>query len=233
MAFPPRNASRPLTIPLSMLSDDRREFQRLKLPKPILATMGSQSALILDIGIAGAFIEHYGRAKQGDRFPLAFRWRGEDVEFLCEIVRSTLARSGSANETVSHSGVRFVEGKGKSGELLQGMMATFVGRLLAAQRANSKADPDHSGTEDSGMLSQLGQARRLRTRGYLSYRWDGKAWSRIRTSNPAQPRDGFTVAGYEDEDELETLCEAYQAGDDEARQMIRLVAELSVLSARN
>jgi hypothetical protein len=41
---------------MRMLRDDRREFQRLKLSKPILATMGESNALILDIGIAGAFL---------------------------------------------------------------------------------------------------------------------------------------------------------------------------------
>ena len=41
-----------------MVANDRREFQRLRLAKPILALMDGQSALILDIGIAGAYIEH-------------------------------------------------------------------------------------------------------------------------------------------------------------------------------
>src|SRR5687767_5828587 len=51
-----------------MLRDDRREFQRLKLSKPILATMGTANALILDIGIAGAFLEHFGTAEAGEQF---------------------------------------------------------------------------------------------------------------------------------------------------------------------
>ena len=47
---------------------DRRNFQRLKLAKPILATLAGHSALILDIGMSGAFIEHYGTVAPGNRF---------------------------------------------------------------------------------------------------------------------------------------------------------------------
>lgn len=213
-----------------MVANDRRRFQRLKLAKPILATMDGQNALILDIGIAGAYIEHHGIARLGHRFKLTFRWEGEDIEFLSEIARSIVARPAADGQSpVSHSGVRFVEGQGNSTERLQEMMASFVGRLLAAQRANQSGEGSGDG---AAILSQLGQARRLRTRGYVTYRWNGKGWSVTRTADPTQPKDGFTVAAYEDEEELETLCQAYQTGNEDSRRMIRLVAELSVLSAR-
>lgn len=212
-----------------MVASDRRRFQRLKLGKPILATMDGEKALILDIGVSGAFLEHYGNAGSGQRFTLTFLWQGDNIEFLCEMARTSIIRpAAEGQKAVSHSGVRFVEGAGNSVEKLQGMMASFVGQLLAAQRANASA----GGGEGAGILSQMGQARRLRTRGFISYRWNGKSWKTARTSDGKQPLDGFTVAAYEDEEELETLCEAYQMGDDEARKMIRLVAQLSVLSGR-
>jgi hypothetical protein len=80
------------------------------------------------------------------------------------------------------------------------------------------------------VLYQLGQARRTRSRGYLAYLWDGESWICRHTQLGEQPRNGFTVAGHEDEEELEMLCRAYETGDDEARRLIRLVAELSVRS---
>jgi hypothetical protein len=209
---------------------DRRRFQRLKLAKPILGTLDGQGALILDVGVGGAFVEHYGRTRPDTRMTLTFRWQGEDIEFVCEVARTTVARPESgAQGAVSHTGLRFLEGKGDANAKLQDMMATFIGRLLAAQRANSSAEDSGGGAD---ILSQLGQARRLRTRGYMSYRLEGDGWSIVRTINPAQPPNGFTVAAYEDEEELETLCAAYKSGNEEARKMIRLVAELSVLSAR-
>ncbi|MBK5259021.1 MAG: PilZ domain-containing protein [Thermoanaerobaculia bacterium] len=213
-----------------MVASDRRRFQRLKLGKPILAMMDGENALILDIGVSGAFVEHHGKAKTGDRFTLTFFWQGDNLEFLCEMTRtSTIRPAAEGQNAVSHSGVRFIEGARDSVEKLQGMMASFVGRLLAAQRANASAG---EGGDGAAILAQMGQARRLRTRGFISYRWNGKSWKTARTSDGKQPLDGFTVAAYEDEEELETLCEAYQTGDDESRTMIRLVAELSVLSGR-
>ena len=204
---------------------ERREFQRLRLAKPILALLDGQNALILDVGVAGAFVEHYGTLQPGQQFRLLFRWNGEDVEFLCEVRRSVVER-GSGESAVSHTGVRFVKAFGESEARLEDMMATFVGRVLAAQKLNA------SGSAGIDTLVQLGAARRSRTRGYVMYRYVNGKWWREPTDSPQQPEHGFTVAAYEDEDELETLCRAWEIADDEGRRMIRLVAELSVRSAR-
>ena len=76
-------------------------------------------------------------------------------------------------------------------------------------------------------LAQLGGARRARSAGWMSYRWVDGAWLVAPSSSVLQPNDGFTVAAYEDETELGTLCETYEAADEEGRRLIRLVAELS------
>lgn len=214
-----------------MVTNDRREFQRLRLAKPILAQLDKQSALILDIGVGGAFIEHYGAAEPGQRFHLTFRWMGEDVEFIAEVIRSSEARkTGGDQQSVSHTALHFVGGKGDAEERLYDMMATFVGKVLAAQKAN--ASGDISDSAGARILAQLGEARRMRTRGYIAYHLKDGAWWRVPTDSSLQPPDGFTVAAYEDEEELAELCNTYQASNDEGRRLIRLVAELSVLSAR-
>src|SRR6266849_1890770 len=205
-----------------MVSNDRREFQRLRLAKPILALLDGQNALILDIGISGAYVEHYGRAKVGDRFMLLFKWKGNDVEFVGETAHTIVMRkTGSAD--VSHSGLRFVQPVADAEKLLNDMVATFVGKVLAAQKANAGAIEPSS----SVALIDLGGARRSRTRGYLNYRFRNGKWSRELSESTAQPPDGFTVAAYEDDEELESLCSSYEAADEEGRNLIRLVAELS------
>ena len=111
-----------LYISTSMLRDDRREFQRLKLSKPILAQIvtgpDTANALILDIGVSGAFLEHYGTAAAGDQFPLTFRWQGSDVTFRCEVVllpsppgrRTTVERTTSQRNVTSLPCQRNVSG---------------------------------------------------------------------------------------------------------------------------
>ena len=49
---------------------------------------------------------------------------------------------------------------------------------------------------------------------------------------PTQPLNGFTVAAYEDEQELQALCRAWEVADSEGRRLIRLVAELSARTVK-
>ena len=215
-----------------MVTNDRREFQRLHLAKPILAQLDSQSAMILDIGVGGAYIEHYGMVEPGQRFQLTFRWMGEDVTFIAEVIRSSEVRKtgGDMESSVAHTALHFVEGKGDAENRMHDMMATFVGKVLAAQKANASGDlGDSAGAR---ILAQLGEARRMRTRGYIAYHFKEGTWWRVPTDSSLQPPDGFTVAAYEEEEELVQLCSSYETADEEGRRLIRLVAELSVLSAR-
>lgn len=213
-----------------MTFDDRRAFQRLHLGKPILAMIDGRSALIVDVGLTGAFVEHHGKAQPGMRLKLEFKWQGAAVCFVSEVMHSRIVRPGAAKEApVSQSGIKFVEAVGDAENRLEDMMATFVGQLLAAQKANARGR-DEGGSPE--ILSQMGEARRSRSRGFLTYRWSGKSWTSSRTDSDKQPRDGFTVAGHEDEEELATLCKAYEVADEEGRRLIRLVSELSVHSAK-
>jgi hypothetical protein len=209
-----------------MLPDDRRAFQRLRLTKPILAVARGSNALILDIGANGALIEHHGQATPGEQLQLSFRWKGNPIEFTCEVVRSEAVRGPT-----SHTGLRFLRPVGDSEEQLKDLIATFVGRLLAAQKANAAGEATPLAAGET-MLEQLGHARRTRTSGYVSHRLRDGKWWRIPAQAPMQPNDGFTVAAYEDEEEIAALCDAYEHADDEGRRLIRLVAELSVMSAK-
>ena len=211
-----------------MAGNERRTFQRLKLAKPILATLDGRSALILDVGIGGAFVEHRGRANPGLRGRLSFRWQGAEIAFQSEVVRSNVIRQGGEEGIVSQSGLSFTSGEGDAEVRLQQMMATFVGHILAAHRANAAA----AGGSSAAILESIGAARRTRSTGLVRYRWNGTSWRHDPTHSRDQPADGFTVAAYEDEDELTTLRETYEAADEEGRRLIRLVAELSVRNVR-
>jgi len=209
---------------------DRREFQRLKLLKPILGTVNGQGALILDIGVGGAFIEHYGQAAPGDQFRLSFSWERDTVEFECEVRRSFVARRASDESAVSHTGVRFVQPVGDSEELLGEMMSAFVGRILEAQRANARGERGLSHGE--AILARLGDAHRMRTRGWVTHSLADGRWTSAPSESPNQPEEGFTVAAFEDEDEISVLRETYETADAEGRRLIRLIADLSAHAAR-
>lgn len=203
----------------------------MKLAKPLMAMVDGQNALVLDIGMVGAFVEHHGEIAPGAQFVLTFRWHGEDVEYVCEVTHTEVVRTGIGGVTaVAHSGVHLVKAIGDSEARLQDMMATFVGRILAAQKVNARGLTN--GADGEIILARLGEARRVRTGGFATYRFNKGQWQRNVGSSPHQPTDGFTVAAYEDEEELQELCRAYETADEEGRRLIQLVAELSVLSVK-
>src|SRR5690349_24041599 len=122
-------------------SGDRREFQRLKLAQPILGMWDGANALILDIGMTGAFVEHHGLARAGSKATLSFRWQGGDISFKCEAQHSVVVRPPEGQRApASQTGVMFVEAEGDAQERLQDMMVSFIGRVLAAQKANAAAE---------------------------------------------------------------------------------------------
>jgi len=213
-----------------MLTHDRRIFQRLRLAKPILGFVDGKNALVLDLGVAGAFIEHYGITTPNTRCRLQFRWRNDDIDLVCEVARTeVVGRSGE--NALSHTGVRFIEAVGDSEALLHDLMATVVGTLLAAQKANANG---LASTDSHPTLMEVGGARRKRARGLMSYRLrPNGTWQRAATTDATQPADGFTVAAYEDEDDLDVLCRAYEIAGEEERRLIRLVSELSVRTVRS
>ncbi len=210
-----------------MVAGDRREFQRLRLAKPILALLDGQNALILDIGISGAFVEHYGEPEPDQRFALLFKWKGNDVDFVCEVAHTVVIRR-SGSSIVSHTGLRFVEAVADAEARLNDMMATFVGKILSAQKANAGATEPSASTA----LIDLGGARRSRSRGYVTFRLQNGTWTHALTDSPVQPTNGFTVAAYEDGEELQSLCRTYEVADEEGRRLIRLVAELSARTVK-
>lgn len=200
--------------------DERRQFQRLRLIKPILATARGENVLILDLGMAGALVEHRGPAQAGERFTLSFTAQGSAISYVCEVAHT------EPHGLVSHSGLRFIEAVGESAKLLRDLIGSFLGKVLTAQKANASGGFRSANTET--ILEQLGGARRARTPGFTSYRFSDGAWVRSITTSPVQPQDGFTVAGYEEDEDLATLCRAYEAADEEGRTLIRLMAELSI-----
>ena len=217
-----------------MPGSERRRFQRLNLANPAIATLGGGAALVLDLGVGGALVEHEVEIQPGGKATLRIRWYQYEIELASQVVHSRLVNPSTGTRTaVSHSGLRFVDLSSGTRHDLQTMMATMVGRIIGAQKANARGDYEGDRIDSGAILSDLGRARRSRISGLVSYKLKGNMWWRTPTSSALQPQNGFTVAAYEDENDLQTLCEAYVSSDDEGRRLIRLVAELSAASVKD
>lgn len=213
-----------------MAYTERRALQRLPLARPIKADLDGASVLVLDLGVLGALVEHDEQLETGQKRTLSFNWETKKVEVRCEVVRSLVKRVVAEGERklVFHSGLRFLEAEEGSDNILRRIIAAHVTRIIAAQEANALGIRERNRIDGDATITSLGAAKRAREHGYLSFRLGPNGWDKSRTMDTEQPPDGFTVAAFEDSEQLQNLCRAYEEADEQGRQLIRMSAELSI-----
>ena len=187
-------------------------FQRLHLTRPLKARFGKNAVSLIDVSAIGALIENGTKIPVGEKRTLRFTWRDEKVEIKAETVRTDEGRAG----------LRFLE----DSEHLRRLIADSTTEVLRAQQANVVGDREMNVVGDE-TLTSVSAAMRL-GRGYTTYIFENGEWTKRRSLLPDQPENGFTLAAGEPEDQVALLCQTYERGDDEARRLTRLLAELSV-----
>jgi len=192
--------------------EERREFQRLNLTKPLDGWFGDFSVLIVEVSAGGAKIVHDEELPMGSRGLLRFSWRGQSVEILSQLTRSEGARSG----------VHFLE---KNAEV-RSLIADSANEVLRAQEANAAGDRARNVVGDETLTAASAGLRG--TSGFLQYHLTETGWKCHRALLPDQPEDGFTVSANESQEQIDLLCSTYATGDGEAKRMTRMIAELSV-----
>jgi hypothetical protein len=194
------------------LIEERREFQRLNLTKPLDGWFGDFSVLVVEVSASGAKIVHDEELPMGSRGLLRFSWRGRDLEILSQITRSEGARSG----------VHFLE---KNAEVWS-LIADSANEVLRAQEANAAGDRARNVVGDETLTASSAGIRGAS--GFLQYHFTEAGWKCHRALLPDQPDDGFTVSANESQEQIDLLCATYETGDAEAKRMTRMIAELSV-----
>jgi hypothetical protein len=200
------------------MDDERRQFQRLNLTRPIDGWFGDYSVRLRDVSANGALVEHDDVIQDGARALLRFYFRREEVELVAETVRRS---DGSA-------GLHFVE----ACETLNKLLAESAVELLMAQEANASGDRERNVVGDETLTSASG-AFRMPLGSYIAWTLLGDQWTRRHSLLPDQPSNGFTVSAQEDETQVAMLCRTYADGDEEARRLTRLLAELSVAAPQS
>jgi hypothetical protein len=214
------------------IRDERREFQRLDLERPIVGRFGATNILIVNIGVAGALLEHHAQVGVGEQRRLVFQWANDEIQLNSEVVRSTVERftaSGEKTTPLYRTGVKFLAAFGESDEWLRQMIAFYVTRALEIQKANARGVPfNETSFPDPSMTKMMGV--RGEAQGYICCRLDDEGWKRVSTLKAAQPVDGFTVSA--SEPNIDLLCQSYEETGEEGRHLIRMLAELSVSGAQ-
>lgn len=195
------------------MNDERRHFQRLTLLQPIDGWFGDYSVRLIDVSAAGALIEYEEAIPSDARALLRFWWRGEEVEVMAETVRAADSRAG----------LHFLE----ESEPLCRLIAGSATEMLLALEANARGDREANLIGDETLTA----AWRRPTSGFVRWIFGDGGWRSERSSESAQPPDGFTIAAAEPDDQVALLCRTYESGDAEARKLTRMLAELSVAAA--
>lgn len=227
----------------------RRRVQRVYLAQPLLARLSMAQVVIVDLSVVGARIEHHMPLATGAGARLSFVWNGEEVVTECRVIRSRLERFSSGNDRlpVYHSGLLFEGVSPEMGAKLKAMIGHFISRALEEQKLNARGvmpehDVDHMPifrfdgqltANDADRAATVGDSplpafRIAKSSGFISYRLERNSWRKKMTTDPEQPKDGFTISATEDRAQVELLCDAYVKADDRGRSMIRQLAALSL-----
>ena len=225
-----------------------RRVQRIHLAQPVIARLGTNHVVLIDVSLLGARIEHHMPLQAGGRAHLVFSWNDEEITTECRIVRSRLERFsvGADGLTVYHSGLEFEDMDGDTKSRLKAMIGRFITRALEEQKLNARGVmPEHPvdkmpifrfGGQLSGNATDvemgsvsLPTSRIAKETGYICFHLDNNTWRPKRTHDPGQPVEGFTISATEDRAQADLLCEAYLRSDTEGRRMIQLFAQLSIM----
>jgi hypothetical protein len=206
------------------------------------------SVVLVDVSLQGARIEHHVQVTTGLTGRLCFEWEGRPMTLEATVVRTKLERfsTGAEGLTVYHSGLAFRKSAPESERVLRDMIAWHITKAMEEQKSNARGDEtpqiEHMPifragvlaanradvTESVGMSALLPTSRIVKESAYVCCRLVRNIWKKTRTTEPAQPEDGFTVSATEEPTQIEMLCDTYRQSDVEGRRLIRMLAEMSI-----
>ena len=200
--------------------DERRAFGRIELDPPLRGFLDEIAVAVVDASVTGFRVAHDARIAPAPTRRIRVEWNERTMEFGCVVARSTLFRlAQNLNEkTVYHSGVRILEPKDDSEQILRQLIAERVIRALEEQKANARGIPPIE-----TYTYQVGKGDRFRRCEMI----DG-VWRKVETGIRQQPVDGFTVSAEVPTPEVDVLCRTYESTTEEGRRLTRILAQLSI-----
>lgn len=198
---------------------ERRRVQRLHMLEPLPGKIRGRSVHVLDVSVRGILVAH-GEAlgHVGDECELSFEWGGRPVVLDCWIRRSAVQRVGSASyaRTLYHSGLE-IRPSGRSMDVLRELIEAQVERALEEQKTKPR---NNSRTAAPSERIEL-----------VRHEFDQGIWCSEVTTDPDQPRNGFTVTATHSATAVQVLRKSYATGDETAREAIRRIAALTISTA--
>ena len=193
----------------------------------IVGTVDGQPVTILGIDDGSVVVEH---AIAGLASPpahrLQFVWEGQAIDLSCRVTGSTLQDflSDERQKLTWHSKLVVEESSDRTA--LRLARDSWKAKLRKQMEENLMGE---SGAEPpSAAMLSVGQAFRKHKSGYLAFVFREGKWTSRESRSALQPSDGFTVAAFESEQQVQMLKLAYEEADREGRELIRHFAAASL-----
>lgn len=215
------------------IKKDRR-VQRLRLDPPLPARLGGAGAKLVDISLYGAGVEHHVALNTGSAVKLVIEG-SPPLEVKGTVTRCEIGLQRGV--TVYRSGIAFRHSKQTLPPQLKELMARELYKAIALWKANARGTlPETLESmpifrSDDDFVSS--HRPRKRATSFVWYRFVGGAWNVSVTFDPNQPLDGFAVSADDDQSEMEQLRTTYEIADEAGRELIRLLAHLSIIETRS
>jgi hypothetical protein len=203
---------------------ERRRYQRVIMPRPLPGRLGQARIYVIDASLIGLRIAHQGTAPPvGSQCRVELEWEGRPVELDCEVSRNVLHKlaRNAGEKSIYHAGLKIVAALGESDTVLREMIASMVARALDEQKANARGVP-----AEAAQCFQTGKGT-----DYIRCELMNGRWRRTETNRAEQPSNGFTISGEESREHIDLLCETFANADEAGRNLIRMMAELSISKA--
>jgi len=215
-----------LAYNLSVIEDRLEWNDGVRLARPLMAKLGGRDALVVDLDVDRALVDHDDPIEPKQSRPIEFQFEDESYSFTATVdARSPRLLLG---RTLWRSVVTLSEGTDDADLRLAEAVSRYSSRVLQALEANATGARGDNRVDGDETITTLGAAMRLGGMSFVTYRYDGTAWTKTVSLLAEQPDEGFTISSFEDADQVEDLCRTYAAADPESRKMIRMMAELSV-----
>lgn len=204
-----------------MAREERRRHQRITLPAPLRGVVGAVRVFVVDVSLGGIRIAHQEPlSKAGTSCTVRFEGNAGAIVLPCVVVRTVIHREArhAGDRVVYHSGLQIVAEDRWAVQPLRDLIGYYIERALDEQKANARGIP-----ATAALSFQTGKAG-----DFLRFELVAGSWRRTPTKEDRQPLNGFTVSAAESDESVAMLCEAYEVGTNDARKLIRTMAELSI-----
>jgi hypothetical protein len=200
---------------------NRRTTERLRVAGSIAIVIGRGEGMLVDLSQHGARIRHFAPVRRGAAVRVSFEWEGARFSATAEVLASRMIRLGLGPSYESR--VRFILVDESSEHVLAAVLDAIAGRTTRRWVANLRGWSDEVQPDAAPLVHNS----------FIRCRLHGVHWEIKRTSDREQPEDGFLLPSESSDADIETLCDNYSRGNDEERQLIRLMAAAAVEQSEN